>query len=88
MMAWEPVADSPATRGLTAMIVFNGLQEYADCRLCRQVPDGEVVPAEIIGAWKVVASALPQGMSFEVFSALNIMHDWLDGMKGDTHATQ
>jgi hypothetical protein len=40
------------------------------------------VPVEILEAWRVVTSALPQEMSFETFVALNKMHDWFDIMKG------
>ncbi len=56
MGKWKPVGDSEVTRGLAAMIVFNGLSDYADCRLCRLVPDdaanaadeGVSVPSEAI----------------------------------------
>ena len=33
---WQPITDNDVTRGFAAMLAFNGLRDYADCRVCRQ----------------------------------------------------
>ena len=43
---WMPIADNDVTRGFAAMLAFDGLRDYADCRVCRQADAATTNPNE------------------------------------------
>lgn len=90
MGKWMPVEDGEVTRGLAAMIVFNGLHDYADCRLCRLVPDEGSAPSDIAETIDLILRFARRAPDDEDFMGTNAWMNtridaalaWLDTLKG------